>query len=174
MRANRALFVFILSVSTAVSATAASTAKSEVVTNAPPAVSATMTPVGSDGNGCYTWQVSGKVRPEFRGHGATVHLVCARYNELITGQSVALVFPVSRCTEDFCPSNVDDCGNFSFLATSCGAPQLDPSFVCNFVVHVDDAQSPQSCNDPHQGGVTGGNDPNGSAPCTGGMCPGSD
>lgn len=52
MRAKHRFFVLFVSVCSALSATAASTAKSEVVTNAPPAVSATMTLAGIDGDGC--------------------------------------------------------------------------------------------------------------------------
>jgi hypothetical protein len=162
MRANAIALV----VSLVAAASTFAGAKTEVVTNSRPALNASMT-LGTDSNGCFTWQVSGKVRPEFRGAGATVHLVCAQYNDL--GRS--LVFP-AQCDDRFCQGvNVDACGNFTFLANFCGtSPQLDPSFVCNFVVHVDAPQSPQSCNEP-PGAAASGTDPNGSAPCSGGLCP---
>jgi hypothetical protein len=146
-------------------------AKSQVVTNAAPAVNASMTLVSADPVSGFTWQVSGKVRPEFRGFGASAHLVCTQYNALLTGSGATLVFPQDNGGPFFSGPNVDACGNFSFLIRVVGdSPQLDPTFVCNFVVHADGPQSPQSCGE-HS--TTSGADPNGTAPCSGGYCPGA-
>jgi hypothetical protein len=147
----------------------------EIVTNPTPAVSATMTL--SDANGCPNWTVRGKVKPAYRGHGANVSLVClpdtCATGSVCTG---VLVFPPSQgCDFDVCPlpANVDACGNFTFdIPLACGAPvQLDNSYVCMFVVHVDDSKSPQSCGNNNTAGVAPVQDPNGSCPCSGAYCP---
>src|SRR6476469_4466181 len=126
MRAKLIVFVVCL----VVAPTALEGAKSEIVTNAPPALSASMTLVGSS-NSCFSWQVTGKVRPEFRGFGASVHLVCMQYNALVNAAGQPLVFPNPLSNDDGFGSgaNVDACGNFSFPVTYCnttGSPQLDP------------------------------------------------
>jgi hypothetical protein len=138
-----------------------------IVTNPTPAVSATM---GLSASGsCFDWNVHGKVKPAYRGHGASVKLVCQPYSTLGTN---VLVFGAGCGNDEFCPPNVDACGNFSFNIITCGSsPQLDNSYVCNFIVHVDDTQAPQACSDKSfpPDGTPG--DPNGSAPCAGGFCP---
>jgi hypothetical protein len=137
-------------------------AAATVVTNATPAVSATMQLLSSTG-GCFTWQVTGKLKPGFRGFNADVRLVCATYSTIVSG-GTPQVFPTT-------PASVDACGNFAFDATVCGASaQLDPSFVCNFVTHVDGTSAPQACNGKIPGPASV-DDPNGSAPCSGGLCP---
>jgi hypothetical protein len=106
-------------------------------------------------------ELHGKVKPAYRGHGASVKLVCQPYSTLGTN---VLVFGAGCGTDEFCPPNVDACGNFSFNITTCGSsPQLDNSYVCNFIVHVDDTQAPQACSDKSfpPDGTPG--DPNGSA-----------
>ena len=144
-------------------------AGTEVVTNPTPAVSATMTLI-SGTEGCFTWNVSGKVKPAYRGHGANVKLVCQKYATIGVGGQV--VFGPGGCDFDFCPANVDACGNFSFNAVVCGdSPQLDPSWFCSFVVHVDDSSAPQACSGKAPIPDAAPPDPNGSAPCSGGACP---
>ena len=149
--------------------------QNEVVTNPPTALSATMSSA-TDANGCTTWTASGKVNPKFRSEGGTtVTLVCTRFACLNGGclDQSTLVFP---CTENGCGlAPVDSCGKFSFtVPIACGAPpQLAPSYFCNFVVHTDLSKgAPQSCasGNPNQPPPA---DPNGSAPCSGGFCPGS-
>src|SRR3954470_19948027 len=81
-------------------------AASDVVTNPPPAVTATMQLL-SFANGAFVWNVRGKVKPAYRGFGATVRLVCLKYAELDNGVS-PVVFPADH------QNNVDACGNFSF------------------------------------------------------------
>jgi hypothetical protein len=150
-------------------ALASASSPTEVVTNPTPAVSATMTL--SDIGGCPVWTVQGKVKPAYRGHGANVRLVCMQYNALTSGAPF-LVYP--NCDGDFCPNvNVDACGNFSFqIVNACGTEtQLDNSYFCTFVVHVDDSKSPQSCGNGKSANLDAVQDPNGSAPCSGGYCP---
>jgi hypothetical protein len=142
----------------------------EVVTNPTPALSATMTLAGVSGD-CFTWNVQGKVKAAYRGFGARVQLLCMPYSSLQQGGCAgAQVFPVC---EGACPQNVDACGNFAFDATTCGTgPQLDNTNFCTFVVHVDGSSSPQSCgNNTNNSGPV--QDPNGTAPCSGGLCPNS-
>jgi hypothetical protein len=152
----------------------------EVVTNPMPALSATMSAVTDDTTGGLTWVVQGKVKPSYRGHGATVHLLCVTYGSIIGagGQSELpprLLFPPSECSELGCPgdaANVDSCGNFGFsIAMPSGVSQLPPDYSCSFIVHVDDSKTPQACN---QTPVIPSNtpvDPNGSGPCGGALCP---
>jgi len=146
---------------------------SQVVTNPTPALSAAMTLVSADpAAGMYNWNVNGKIKPAYRGFGADVKLVCQQYARL--GLDVPLVFP--NCAGEFCgQTNVDSCGNFSFPATLVslppGAPQLDNSYVCNFVVHVNGASAPQACSNRSAPPDAFPEDPNGSAPCAGGLCP---
>src|SRR5262245_52620431 len=61
-----------------------------VVTNPTPAVAATMALTRAD-TGCFTWSVSGKLKPAYRGFNAAVQLVCQSYDQL--GQAPAFVFP---------------------------------------------------------------------------------
>lgn len=146
----------------------------EVVTNPTPAVSATMMLTASDGT-CFTWTVSGKVKPAYRGHGANVKLVCQQYATLESG-GTAVVFPADACDGGVCGSstNVDACGNFAFDARICGgSPQLDNSNFCVFVVHVDDSKAPQACSSKPSPTDGPPQDPNGTAPCSGGLCPAS-
>jgi hypothetical protein len=140
----------------------AAAAVTEVVTNPSPALTATMELMGASG-GVFFWNVRGKVKPAYRGFGTTVKLVCQRYDTLESG-GVPLVFGGPE-------HNVDPCGNFSFTAPIANdAPQLDPSWACFFVAHVDTTNSPQACNGrllvPDAPA-----DPNGTAPCAGGLCP---
>ena len=147
-----------------VAALVGAAARMEVVTNPTPAVSATMELASSSG-GVFTWIVSGKVKPSYRGFGATVQLVCQRYDALENG-GTAIVYGN--------PQNVDGCGNFSFSAPFVGtSPQLDNSFFCFFVVHVDGNNSPQACNGRIVTPDAVPDDPNGTAPCSGGLCPDS-
>jgi hypothetical protein len=143
----------------------------EVVTNPAPALAATMSLTGSDAN-CFYWSVSGKVSPAYRGYGANVTLVCQPYSGFGSGGS-GVTFGRQPCDTDFCPgNNVDACGNFSFPAQVCGSsPQFAPDFVCNFIVHVDGTATPQACSG--RAVIPDGppQDPNGSAPCSGGLCP---
>jgi len=139
----------------------------EVVTNPTPALSATMTLV-SDPQGCFRWNVQGKVKPAYRGYGASVQLVCMKYSSL----SDAVVFPRDNpnCDGACAPAPVDNCGNFDFDIVRCGPdPQLDNSYFCSFAVHVDVGGSPQNCGNGNNN--TNSGDPNGSAPCSGGFCP---
>jgi hypothetical protein len=145
----------------------------EVVTNPTPAVSATMTLTGSS-ESCYFWTVSGKVKPAYRGHGASVSLVCQPYNGFGNGGGGVVFGGTRSCDGDYCVSNVDACGNFSFPATVCGAsPQFSPDNVCTFIVHVDDSKAPQACSQKPPPIDGPPQDPNGSAPCSGGLCPNS-
>jgi hypothetical protein len=137
------------------------------VTNPGPALSASMQIIGTDGD-CTTWQVSGKVKPSYRGFGSTVQLVCQNYNSIGFGGTT--VFPQGEC-DGPCASFPDPCGNFTFNATICGDnPQLDNSHFCTFVVHVDTAHQPQACGKAPPTDTLPP-DPNGSAPCSGGICP---
>jgi hypothetical protein len=153
----------------------ANNSNNKVVTNPTPAVSATMELTSSDG-ASFTWTVSGKVKPAYRGHGANVKLLCQDYASLGRG-GTAIVFPPDPCRENFCEAdaNVDACGNFSFQATVVGtSPQFPPTSFCTFVVHVDDAKTPGACSSkPPPNDGTPPEDPNGSAPCSGGLCPDS-
>ena len=142
-----------------------------VVTNPTPAVTATSELVGFNGQ-CYITSITGKVKPAYRGHGASVRLVCAPY----ANPSATKVFGgEANCQgQVFCegePTNVDACGNFSIAV--CDVAQLDPSYVCHFVVHVDDMKAPQACNQKPVQVLDSPTDPNGSAPCSGGYCPNS-
>ena len=136
-------------------------------------------------NGCFAYTFSGKVRPDFRTNGqTTVSLVCTQACVLqgtCDPQTVPgnLVFP--QCTNtnldvsSFCggPVVTNSCGDFSFTvpAGSGTSPtQLDPGYVCNFVVHAAAVGTPSSCNGKTQPPPQ---DPNGSAPCSGTFCPGN-
>ncbi|SRR6266550_8024589 len=144
--------------------------QSVVVTNPPPAVQATMQLVNSS-NGIFVWNVQGKLKPSYRGFGADIHLVCQRYNDVIgqVGNS-PLVFPV--CDQFGCPGSVNSCGDFAFPVSFAGsAPQLDPTYFCNFVVHVEGSKAPQACNKAPNPDLIAPADPNGTAPCSGGFCP---
>ena len=142
-----------------------------VVTNPTPAASATMKLVGAVG-GSYTWTVSGKVKPAYRGFGANVKLVCQQYVSLVGQPVPPLVFPSGGCgLDDFsCGPNVDACGNFSFNVVTTPTPQLDNSNFCYFVVHVDGNAVPNACNKSSVPDSFPA-DPNGTAPCSGGFCP---
>ena len=59
-------------------------ANTEVVTNPTPAVSATMELI-SYGGGFFNRNVSGKVKPAYRGFGETVKLLCQKYDTLESG-----------------------------------------------------------------------------------------
>jgi len=175
MRRAKTIVAFVLfAIAAAALVTAA--ANSEVVTNPTPAVSATMTLTGAvplgDGNTGYTWNVQGKVKPAYRGFGSDVRLVCQPYASIRNGSDDGRIVLGPGCEIDsFCGASVDACGNFTFDATIVRqTPQLDNSYVCMFVVHVDGSKAPQACN----GRTTAGDfpsDPNGSAPCSGGFCP---
>ena len=138
----------------------------DVVTDTPPAATATMTK-HKDDRGCPAFTVQGKVRKAYRGPGANVKLLCMSYNDLLNGGTPTVFPPAGNCDGNFCPgnNNVDAAGNFSFeINPGCEAPsQLDPTNFCVFVAHVDEK------NRARTGG--GGGDPNGSAPCSGGYCP---
>ena len=143
-----------------------------VVTNPTPAVTATAELLAFDpGRSCYAWTITGKVKPSYRGHGASVSLVCAPY----AMPSAAKVFGALQTCQDspFCgadATNVDACGNFSFNVCD-NVQQLDPSYLCHFVVHVDDSKAPQACGQKPVPVLDSPMDPNGSAPCSGGYCP---
>lgn len=137
-------------------------ANSVVVTNPAPAVSATMQLLGAS-DGVYTWNVSGKVKPAYRGFGATVKLLCQQYAALENG-GPSVVAGGSQ-------NNVDACGNFSFNTSVAGSAQLDNSYVCGFVVHVDGSSAPNACSSKSAPPDAFPDDPNGTAPCAGGLCP---
>ena len=137
-------------------------ANSVVVTNPTPAVSATMELVGSSGD-IFFWNIRGKVKPAYRGFGATVKLLCQQYATLENG-GAPIVFGGDQ-------NNVDACGNFAF--NNAPSPQLDNSFVCFFVVHVDGTSAPQACSSKSAPPDALPEDPNGTAPCSGGLCPNS-
>jgi hypothetical protein len=147
----------------------------KVVTNPTPAVSATMELVAFADNQ-FVWEVSGKVKPGYRGFGANVKLVCQQYNNIGSLNNPPLVFP--QCTTNdgrgFCDPdapNVDGCGNFTFQVRSTTANgQLANTAFCNFVVHVDTAHQPSACSARFTRGEPP-EDPNGTAPCSGGFCP---
>ncbi len=81
-----------------------------------------------------------------------------------------LVFPV--CDQSVCSASVNSCGDFAFPVSFAGsAPQLDPTYFCNFVVHVDGNKAPQACNKAPNPDLIPPADPNGTAPCSGGFCP---
>ena len=159
---------------------------SKIVTNPTPALTATIEVTGNSGN-CFSYHVDGKVKAAYRGHGANVLLVCNKYRDILNGGGSPIIVGQQNCdnqlTNDFfCgQTNVNACGNVSFDFTHCfsGAPgdtgpQFSNQYTCSFVVHVDDTKSPQSCSNkpaPIDGPV---DDPNGSAPCSGGdYCPNS-
>jgi hypothetical protein len=142
------------------------------VTSAPPAVHATATSKVDD-NGCTIWTFSGTVIESLLSATSTtsVHLVCSNINSLGRGP---LVFPLVNNTDALFngsfsstqgdgvtvpPGTVGPDGTFTFdVVTGCnGIPvQFDPSYFCIFVAHLPD---------------NGGGDPNGSAPCSGALCP---
>jgi hypothetical protein len=145
----------------------------EVVSNPPTAVRATMTATTLS-NGCVSWTASGKVSPHFNVAGASVLLQCSLFC-LLSGNSGScpanlpriLRFPTcsdASTNGDFtfnaCGSQpVAANGTFSFQAmTVCPSdpsfPSLDPEYTCSFVVN---APAPT--------------DPNGIGPCSGGGCP---
>ena len=145
---------------------------SVVVTNPTPAVTATSQLLGFNGQ-CYTTSISGKVKPAYRGHGASVRLVCNQYPNIRIAMKV--FGGQQACGDAFCEgegANVDACGNFN-ISFCDDTPQLDPSWVCHFVVHVDDSKSPQACGQKPAPIDDAPVDPNGSAPCSGGYCPAS-
>jgi hypothetical protein len=171
MRRNAAVTVVALCLSASGIAVAQGNGK-VVVTNPTPAVTATAELLGTDSQGCYVTQFSGKVKAAYRGHGANVRLVCQKY----TLGAAPVVFPFCEPDDPSCNAaapNVDACGNFTFSANLCGVgPQLDPSYVCNFLVHVDSSKSPMACQKAPPADVFPA-DPNGTAPCSGGLCPNS-
>jgi hypothetical protein len=141
---------------------------SQVVTNPTPAVAATMAlSPATDNQGCFVWNVAGKVKPSYRGFGAAVNLLCESYDSIGAG---GLVFP-NTC-DGPCAAIVDACGNFNFDIHVCGAsPQIDNNYFCTFVVHVDGAATPNACNGKSSLPDALPEDPNGTAPCAGGFCP---
>jgi hypothetical protein len=143
----------------------------KVVTNPTPAVSATMELAASaDSNGCFTWNVSGKLKPSYRGFGSSIQLVCQKFRSIGTANDL-LVFPNEGQCDGPCAAQADACGNFSFQIHTCGvSPQLDNSYYCSFIAHVDAAQQPQACSVRQTRGDMP-EDPSGSAPCSGGFCP---
>lgn len=146
---------------------AVTASSSQVVTNPTPAVAATMTLSSAVSQGCFTWNVAGKVKPSYRGFGASVNLLCERYDLIGAG---GLVFP-NTC-DGPCAAQVDACGNFNFDIHVCGpSPQLDNNYFCTFVVHVDGAATPNACNGKSSLPDAVPEDPNGTAPCSGGFCP---
>lgn len=150
---------------------AVTASSSQVVTNPTPAVAATMTLSSAVSNGCFTWNVAGKVKPSYRGFGATVSLLCERYDSIGNG---GIVFPQQNpeCDGLCSPSPVDACGNFNFDIHVCGpSPQIDNNYFCTFVVHVDGAATPNACNGKSSLPDAPPEDPNGTAPCSGGFCP---
>jgi len=163
-----AFVVFAVVTATLVTASGNST----IVTNPTPALSAAMTLTGSSPAGdFYFWNVQGKVKPAYRGFGGDVRLVCTPYASLLAGGNAGQVVLGPSCGDlNFCAPTIDACGNFNFNATVGGAPQLDNGYVCTFIVHVDASKTPQACNKPPAPGDFP-SDPNGSAPCSGGLCP---
>ena len=143
----------------------------KVVTNPTPAVSATMDAT-SDGQGCVVWTVNGKVKPAYRGFGASVQLVCQKFPSV--GACDLQTFPNNNCDGPCPPAQADACGNFSFTIRTCDPnPQLDNTNICTFLVHVDQAHVPNACSNKPPPPDTFPPDPNGSAPCSGGFCPDS-
>jgi hypothetical protein len=146
--------------------TVGTASSSVVVTNPAPAVTATMAPV-SVGE-CVTWNVSGKLKPSYRGFGSQVRLVCSEPDVLANGGPPTVSFP--QC-DGPCPAFADACGNFSFNATVCGGGgQINSGNVCFFVVHLDGTSSPSACNKTPPPDAFP-QDPNGTTPCSGGLCP---
>lgn len=124
----------------------------------------------SSADGCSVWLVNGKVKPAYRGFGSSVKLLCQKYDSIGTGQNI-LTFP-NDCESPPCAAQADACGNFAFNAKICGpSPQLDNTFFCTFVVHVDGEATPSACNSPTAPPDSPPADPNGTAPCSGGFCP---
>lgn len=145
---------------------AVTASSSQVVTNPTPAVTATMA-LSSASQGCFVWNVAGKVKPSYRGFGATVNLLCETYTSIGNG---GIVFP--NTSDGPGAANVDACGNFNFNIVFCGdSPQLDNNYFCTFVVHVDGAATPNACNGKSSLPDALPEDPNGTAPCAGGFCP---
>jgi hypothetical protein len=143
-------------------------ASSIVVTNSQPAASASMQLVSSDGQGCFVWNVTGKVKPSLRGFGSVVQLRCERF--FPTGSADVLTFPNGGTCDGPCYASVDGCGNFAFDFSVCGlGQQLDNSYYCTFVAHVDAASSKACGSAPPPDAAP--KDPNGTAPCAGGFCP---
>src|SRR4051794_29312928 len=105
------------------------------VTNPEPVVSASMTLVGAESNiavcspgqTLFTWDVTGKLKPSFRGFSSDIKLVCTTFAALVQGGPPAVVFP-QICNDGCRPAPVDAldaCGNFEFRAQFCGtSPQL--------------------------------------------------
>ena len=152
------------------------------VTNPEPVVAASMTlvkaepcPTPNNANlTLFTWDVTGKLKPKFRGFYSDIKLVCNTFGGIEQGGAPAFTFP-SQCNSDGCfqtsVDSLDACGNFEFHAQFCGtSPQLDDNHVCTFVTHLRGDKSPQSCNKapPPTDQLP---DPNGSGPCGGGLCP---
>ena len=146
--------------------TVSTASSSVIVTNPAPAVAASMQLVSSDGQ-CFTWQVTGKLKPSYRGFGAEVRLICGTPESLAAGGATP---GFSNCDGPCPPALADACGNFSFSAVVCGSPQLDPSHVCFFTVHLDTTRAPNACNKSAPPDAFP-QDPNGTAPCSGGLCP---
>ena len=128
-----------------------------------------------NGKTLFTWDVTGKLKPRFRGFYSDIKLVCNTFAGIEQGGAPALTFP-SACNSDGCfptqsGDSLDACGNFEFHARFCGdSPQLSNDYVCTFVAHLRGDKSPQSCNKapPPTDQLP---DPNGSGPCGGGLCP---
>jgi len=138
--------------------------ESNVVTDAPPSTTATMT-LRNDGD-CPFWTVRGQVRKPFRGPGAKVKLLCTPFSDLSGGdQQGSQVFPDDECVEGHC-GDVDGRGNYTFDVhpRNCQR-QLSAEFFCVFVVNL-----PARVTSPSK---PPGGDPNGSAPCNGDFCPDS-
>jgi hypothetical protein len=143
----------------------------KTVTNGPPVANISMELAPStDGQGCFVWEVTGKMKPSYRGWGSSIQLVCQPYNLIGSGQGL-VAYP-NGCERDGpCAAQADACGNFNFQIHVCGTtPQLDQTNYCTFIAHVDQAHQPSACSSKQiRGDVP--EDPSGSAPCSGGFCP---
>src|SRR4051812_4067032 len=116
------------------------------VSNPQPVVSASMTLVSAESNNfncapgqtLFNWDVTGKLKPSFRGFSSDIKLVCTTYAALVQGGPPAMVFP-QLCNDGCAPVGLDAldaCGNFEFRAQFCGtSPQLGSEYVCTFVAH---------------------------------------
>jgi len=145
-------------------------AGSGVASNPTPVLQASMQLVSQEGQ-CFTWQVTGKVKPAFRGFNSEVRLVCSTPDALANGTAPTFVFP--QCEDGPCPAFTDSCGNFQFSAVVCGNnAQVDPANVCFFTAHINGSKMPQACGkQPPPEDLP--SDPNGSQPCGGDdtLCP---
>ena len=130
-------------------------------------LSAMMTP---DTTSC-TISVSGSLDPVFKGADTTVDFVC---QSATLPTSVQVVATTRQCNldADSCVNTVDECtGKFSMTifgdtsSGTCVPPHASADQVCYFVAHVSSTNR-QQCS----GSNTGGPDPSGTAPCSGGYC----